>query len=310
MQSNSIRVKAPATVANLGSGFDLMGLAIAQIADEITLKRRNDSQLIIQSIEGDGGLLPTSALENTCTVAIQSLLNKLQSKAGFDVYLKKHIAFNSGLGSSASSAVAGVFAANELLGRPFTKEELILPALDGEYLASKGYHADNIAPCMLGGITYVQSIQPLNVAFLPFNPAHRIVVLYQYVTVSTAAARSILPLIYERNVLIKQSARIASLVVGLQTGDTHHLAYGLGDEIATPFRKQLIPHFDKLEQLALQHEVIGFNISGSGPSVFAWCKDEAQAKNLKRDWQHLFTQHNERCEIYLSPINANGVELF
>jgi homoserine kinase len=310
MMSESICVKAPATVANLGSGFDLMGLAIEQIADEVTVTRRNDSQLLIQSIEGDGGLLPTNALENTCTVAIQSLLDKLHCKDGFDVRLKKHIAFNSGLGSSASSAVAGVFAVNELLGKPMSREELILPALDGEYLASKGYHADNVAPCMFGGITYVQNLHPLSIVHLPFSHEHRLVVLYQYVTVSTSAARSILPLSYERSVLTKQSSRIASLMMGLVNADANYLAFGLGDEIATPFRKQLIPHFDKLEQLALQHAVIGFNISGSGPSVFAWCKDEAQAQNLKRDWQHLFTQHNERCEIYLSPINANGVELF
>jgi homoserine kinase len=117
----SITVKAPATVANLGSGFDLMGLAIHQTADEVTVTERSDNQVILQEIIGDGGLLPRETTENTCTVAIVSLLKHLDSNKGFDVILKKHIAFNSGLGSSASSAVAGVFAVNELLGKPLSK---------------------------------------------------------------------------------------------------------------------------------------------------------------------------------------------
>lgn len=157
----SITVKAPATVANLGSGFDLMGLAIHQTADEVTVTERSDNQVILQEIIGDGGMLPKQTAENTCTVAIVSLLKHLGSTKGFDVILKKHIAFNSGLGSSASSAVAGVFAVNALLGNPLSKKELIPFAVDGEYVASKGFHGDNVAPCMLGGITYIQSLNPL-----------------------------------------------------------------------------------------------------------------------------------------------------
>lgn len=308
--SESIRVKAPATVANLGSGFDLLGLAIHQIADEVLVSKRSDSKLVIKDIEGDGGLLPRNADENTCTVAIQSLLRKLNTEQGFDVEIKKHIAFNSGLGSSASSAVAGVFAVNELLGNPLTKEQLIAPALDGEYIASKGFHADNVAPCMFGGITYIRELNPLSILQMPFNTNTFLVVLYQYVTVSTAAARSILPALYERAVLTKQSSRIASLLMGLTNQNDDYLSFGLGDEIATPYRKQLIPHFDALEDLAKSNDVIGFNISGSGPSVFAWCKNETQAAAVKKDWATFFEQKKERCEIYVSSINTQGVTVF
>lgn len=308
--SDSIRVKAPATVANLGSGFDLLGLAIHQIADEVMVSIRTDSKLIIKDIEGDGGLLPRNAEENTCTVAIQSLLHKLNTDQGFEVSIKKHIAFNSGLGSSASSAVAGVFAVNELLGNPLTKEQLIAPALDGEYIASKGFHADNIAPCMLGGITYIRELNPLSILQLPFHNDTHLVVLYQYVTVSTAAARSILPAQYDRGVLIKQNARLASLLMGLTNQNDDYLSYGLGDEIATPYRKQLIPHFDELEKISKAHDVVGFNISGSGPSVFAWCKNETQAAAVKKDWAAFFEQKKERCEIYVSSINTAGVSVF
>jgi len=307
---NEIRVKAPATVANLGSGFDLLGLAIDQIADEVIVRKRHDSKLYITNIVGDGGKLPRKADENTCTVAIQSLLRKLNSSQGFDVEIKKHIAFNSGLGSSASSAVAGVFAVNELLGNPLTKAELIAPAMDGEFVASKGFHADNIAPCMLGGITFVQQINPVIYTNLPFHPDTHIVVLYQYVSVPTAEARAILPKSYSRETVIHQSSRLASLMVGLYNQDDKFLHQGLEDELATPYRSKLIPHFQALATIAKDNGCVGFNISGSGPSVFAWCKDKSQAESLKNSWKSFFQAKNEAHELYLSPINTVGVSVF
>jgi homoserine kinase len=305
----SITVKAPATVANLGSGFDLMGLAIHQTADEVTVTERSDSQVILQEIIGDGGLLPKETAENTCTVAIVSLLKHLGSTKGFDVVLKKHIAFNSGLGSSASSAVAGVFAVNELLGKPLSKTELIPFAVDGEYVASKGFHGDNVAPCMLGGITYIQSLNPLCIEQLAYPENTFIVVLYQYVKVSTAEARAILPKQYDKAVVIQQTARTAALLTGLNTKNDKLIQFGLGDEIATPYRKQLIPHFDELESEAMKNGAGGFNISGSGPSVFAWCNGEEKANQVKQAWQTFMQAKGQPFEIYCSPINNEGVSI-
>jgi homoserine kinase len=305
----SITVKAPATVANLGSGFDLMGLAIHQTADEVTVTERSDNQVILQEIIGDGGLLPRETAENTCTVAIVSLLKHLDSNKGFDVILKKHIAFNSGLGSSASSAVAGVFAVNELLGNPLSKTELIPFAVDGEYVASKGFHGDNVAPCMLGGITYIQSLNPLCIEQLAYPENTFIVVLYQYVKVSTAEARAILPKQYDKAVVIQQTARTAALLTGLNTSNDKLIQFGLGDEIATPYRKQLIPHFDALEDEAMKNGAVGFNISGSGPSVFAWCNGEEKANQVKQAWQTFMQAKAQPFEIYCSPINNEGVSI-
>lgn len=305
----SITVKAPATVANLGSGFDLMGLAIHQTADEVTVTERADNQVILQEIIGDGGLLPRETAENTCTVAILSLLKHLGSSKGFDVVLKKHIAFNSGLGSSASSAVAGVFAVNELLGKPLSKTELIPFAVDGEYVASKGFHGDNVAPCMLGGITYIQSLSPLCIEQLAYPENTFIVVLYQYVKVSTAEARSILPKQYDKAVVIQQTARTAALLTGLNTSNDKLIQFGLGDEIATPYRKQLIPNFDALEAEAMKNGVVGFNISGSGPSIFAWCNGEEIANQVKLAWQTFMQAKAQPFEIYCSPINNEGVSI-
>ena len=305
----SITVKAPATVANLGSGFDLMGLAIHQTADEVTVKERSDNQVILQEIIGDGGLLPKETAENTCTVAIVSLLRHLDSNKGFDVILKKHIAFNSGLGSSASSAVAGVFAVNALLGNPLSKKELIPFAVDGEYVASKGFHGDNVAPCMLGGITYIQSLNPLCIEQLAYPENTFIVVLYQYVKVSTAEARAILPKQYDKAVVTQQTARTAALLTGLNTSNNKLIQFGLGDEIATPYRKQLIPHFDALEDEAMKNGAVGFNISGSGPSVFAWCNGEEKANQVKQAWQTFMQAKAQPFEIYCSPINNEGVSI-
>ncbi|MFN8316681.1 MAG: homoserine kinase [Chitinophagales bacterium] len=305
----SITVKAPATVANLGSGFDLMGLAIHQTADEVTVTERTDNQVILQEIIGDGGLLPRETAENTCTVAILSLLKHLGSSKGFDVVLKKHIAFNSGLGSSASSAVAGVFAVNELLGKPLSKTELIPFAVDGEYVASKGFHGDNVAPCMLGGITYIQSLNPLCIEQLAYPENTFIVVLYQYVKVSTAEARSILPKQYDKAVVIQQTARTAALLTGLNTSNDKLIQFGLGDEIATPYRKQLIPNFDALEAEAMKNGAVGFNISGSGPSIFAWCNGEEIANQVKLAWQTFMQAKAQPFEIYCSPINNEGVSI-
>ncbi len=305
----SITVKAPATVANLGSGFDLMGLAIHQTADEVTVTERADNQVILQEIIGDGGLLPRETAENTCTVAILSLLKHLGSSKGFDVVLKKHIAFNSGLGSSASSAVAGVFAVNELLGKPLSKTELIPFAVDGEYVASKGFHGDNVAPCMLGGITYIQSLNPLCIEQLAYPENTFIVVLYQYVKVSTAEARSILPKQYDKAVVIQQTARTAALLTGLNTSNDKLIQFGLGDEIATPYRKQLIPNFDALEAEAMKNGAVGFNISGSGPSIFAWCNGEEIANQVKLAWQTFMQAKAQPFEIYCSPINNEGVSI-
>lgn len=305
----SITVKAPATVANLGSGFDLMGLAIHQTADEVTVTERSDNQVILQEIIGDGGLLPRETAENTCTVAIVSLLKHLGSTNGFDVVLKKHIAFNSGLGSSASSAVAGVFAVNELLGKPLSKTDLIPFAVDGEYVASKGFHGDNVAPCMLGGITYIQSLNPLCIEQLAYPENTFIVVLYQYVKVSTAEARAILPKQYNKAIVIQQTARTAALITGLNTSNDKLIQFGLGDEIATPYRKQLIPHFDDLEAEAMKNGAVGFNISGSGPSIFAWCNGEEKANQVKLAWQTFLQAKAQPFEIYCSPINNEGVSI-
>ncbi|MBK8845148.1 MAG: homoserine kinase [Bacteroidetes bacterium] len=276
---------APATIANLGSAFDIAGLAICTLGDFVTVTINDTQKLRITSIAGDGGKLPLEAEKNTCTVAMQSMLDALQSTQGVDVTINKKLPLGSGLGSSAASAVAGVVALNKLLGTPFSKQDLIPHALAGEFIASKAYHADNIAPCMLGGITichgHGQQVQVTKIA----PPAWFVVVLHQPIAILTSEARKLLPSIYAKEKVIEQTFNLAALLQGFHHHDANLVKKGMEDNIAVPFRKQLIPNFDELMLCANENNAIGSSISGSGPTVFALCESETTAQRVKRSME-------------------------
>ncbi|MBL0054109.1 MAG: homoserine kinase [Bacteroidetes bacterium] len=307
--AQSIKVFAPATIANLGSGFDLLGLAVYGAGDEIIVTENNLNKLFIEKITGDENKLPLETIENTCTVAMQAMLDELKIKTGFNVAINKQMPLGSGMGSSAASAVGGVFALNELLNKPFTKTELIQFALEGEYIASRGYHADNIAPCMLGGITFISSTQPLKMHALPCPDNFYITLLHQPVQILTAEARKILPPHYTRDIVIKQNAAIASFVNGLHQNDFESISFGLQDFIAEPYRKNLIPHYSELKNIAMQTGAVGYNISGSGPAVFAVSSEKETAEKIAHVWKNYFIEINSPCLCITSPINKEGVKI-
>jgi homoserine kinase len=304
--SKSIRVFAPATIANFGSGFDLLGLAIYGPGDEIEIVPNNENKLIVKSITGDEGRLPHDETKNTCTVAMHSFLNAHHSKQGFDVYIHKKMPFGSGLGSSAASAAAGVFALNEYFDSPFSRIELIKFALDGEFIASKGYHADNIAPCLLGGITFINdgvdnSIQSINYP----NDMH-IIVAYQDIEILTAQAREILPQTYSRATIIAQQAAFGSLITGLTNSNYDLIAKGLTDQLAVPFRKSLIENYDELESIAFENNAVGFSISGSGPTVFCVCNNVDIANKIETVWQTFLSTKRRKYLCFTTKVNNEG----
>ena len=188
-----ITVFAPATVANIGCGFDSMGLAIDLPGDELMLELNNEKKIRIRKITGDGKKLSYDPKKNTSGVAIQALLDALEIKQGMDVYLHKKMPLGSGLGSSAASSVAGAFAANELLGRPFRREELVSFAMAGEKVASGVAHGDNAAPSLLGGIVLIRSYKPLEVISLPVPEKLMVIVVHPDVELLTKKSRSVLP---------------------------------------------------------------------------------------------------------------------
>lgn len=306
---NSIHVFAPATVANLGCGFDVMGCAIDQPGDELILSFNKEKKLVIKKITGDGGKLSYDANKNTSTVAIQAMLNQLKSKQGFDVVLKKKMPLGSGLGSSAASSVAGVFAANILLRKPFTKNELVPFAMQGEKVASGAAHADNVAPCMLGGIILIRSYHPLDIIQLPVPKNLFLVVVHPHVEVLTKVARAVLKKNIPMKVAIQQWGNTAALTAGLYSNDLKLIGRAVEDYVAEPYRATLIPHFEKVKQTALENGAIACSISGSGPSIFAMCDGKSKTKKVAEAMMKIFSQNKIKSESYISTVNNQGARI-
>ena len=306
MKNQSIKVFAPATVANVVCGFDILGFAVNEPGDELIMEITDKPGLNIISIEGDEGKLPLNPNKNTVSASVISLLKKLERHdVGFNIRLKKKMPMGSGLGSSAASAVAGLFAANELLGRPFTKEQLLPFAMEGEALACGHGHADNVAPALFGGFTLIKSYESLEVIALPV-PDLYCALLYPHVDVPTRDARQII----RSKVLLKnavtQWGNIAGLISSLYTQDYDLLGRCMKDVIVEPIRSMLIPEFDQMKETAMNNGALGFGISGSGPTVFSLYKSKGDAEKVLQTLKKMLLFKGIESNIYLSKINKNG----
>jgi len=241
---DKIKIVAPATMANLSCGFDAIGLAVDYLSDEVVAERTIALGARIKSVEG--AALPIGAEENVMTVAANSLLNKINADFGIDFHVKKLIRPGSGLGSSAASAVIGAFAANYFSGESLPLKYLIPFAMEGEFLASGSYHADNIAPAMLGGITLISGYSPLVVTTVPSPKELYMIGVFQHVTVKTSEARAAVPHEMSTRAAVKQAAAFATFISGLYTNNYDLIARSQEDKIAEPYRKDLIPNFEEL----------------------------------------------------------------
>lgn len=305
---NTIKIFAPASVANVSCGYDVFGFALNDIGDEISLTKRADSQLVIQEVEGAD--LPTEPEKNVATVAIASLLKHIGSDQGFDISIKKMIPPASGLGSSASSASGAVFAASELLQTGLSKHELLPFAMDGEYIASKSYHADNIAPAMLGGFTVVRSVDPsVDVFNIDYPEDLHVLVVFPQVEVKTSEAKELLGDTIDLKKARVQWGNVAGLVAGMMTKDWDLIERSMVDVVAEPLRKKLIPHYDEVKSLAIEQGAAAFNISGSGPSMFAFFKSEGAANRAIPAIQKIYHQQSIDCLFYTSKINDQGSKI-
>jgi homoserine kinase len=306
---NRISVFAPATVANIGCGFDAMGLAIDEPGDVIEVERNKEKKLVIRKITGDRKKLSTDPLRNTATVAIQALLEATGIDEGFDIILHKHMPLGSGLGSSAASAVAGVFAVNELLGRPFKKDQLVKYAMEGERFASGDAHADNAGPSMLGGIVLIRSYDPFEVIQLPVPAKLNVIVIHPNVEVLTKEARGILPAVYPLKTSVAQWSNTASLVAGLYENDYELIGRSVVDHIAEPYRRSLIPAFADVKDAAYRNGALACSISGSGPSVFALVEGKTHVKKIAEAMKREFMKANIKSTTYLSSVNRKGAKV-
>lgn len=302
-----LKVFAPATVANLSCGFDVLGCCLDSVGDEMIIRKNAQKEVRITKISGQD--LPLEADSNVAGVAVKALLEKLQSDEGFDIEIYKKIKPGSGIGSSAASSAGAVFAVNKLLGEPFNTKELVHFAMQGELLASGNAHADNVAPALLGGFSLVRSYCPLEVLALPVPPELRIVVLHPLIEIKTKDSRSII----KQNVSLKQAinqwGNLGAFISGLYTQDYDLLGRSLQDEIVEPIRSILIPYFNELDQLSAENGALGFGISGSGPSVFALCKGDENAQKVRAAFSNFYDKKGIEFDLYLSEINQQGVKI-
>lgn len=302
-----IRIFSPATVANLSCGFDVLGCCLENVGDEMLVRENDLQQIRITKIIGED--LPRDPVKNVAGVAAQSLLNHLQSEQGFDIEITKNIKVGSGIGSSAASAAGAVFAVNHLLGSPCTPVELVPFAMEGEALASGNAHADNVAPALLGGFSLVRSYNPLEVLSLPTPPKLRVVVLHPLIEIKTKDSRSILRQNVSLQKAIEQWGNLGAFVSALHTEDYDLLGRSLKDGIIEPTRSILIPHFEDLKKVAMENGALGFGISGSGPSVFALCKGDEKAQQVKEAIQEFYEQQGIEFDLHLSAINSEGIRI-
>ncbi|MBL7926751.1 MAG: homoserine kinase [Bacteroidia bacterium] len=303
---SEITVAAPATIANLVCGFDVMGLAINEPCDTFTVKLSNAKGISLKHT--DGFNLPTDNAKNISAVALQALLDACPDVNGFEVVCHKVIKPGSGIGSSASSAAGVVVAANYLLNQRFDKKALVDFALAGEYIASGARHADNIAPCIYGGITLIRSHKPLDIIALT-PPPLAVTVLHPQIEVRTADARKILKPHVSMQQAITQWANVGALVAGILQSNYELMGRALQDVIVEPMRKILIPQFDTVKDACMQAGAIGGGISGAGPAMFMLSKTEKEAKQIELAMQHVYNKTDIAYRTHVTSINMNGVRV-
>ena len=301
---NEIKIFCPATIANLNCGFDVMGLCLDGIGDEMIV--RKVPQLGVKITKISGANLPLETEKNVAGVAALALLKDLEIDFGFEIEIHKKIKAGSGIGSSSASAAGAVFGINELLGNPFTKNQLVDFAAQGEVVASGSAHADNVAPCILGGFTLVRGSNPFDVIRIESPSELVAVVLHPHIEVKTADARAVLqPMISLKNAII-QTGNIAGLVAGLYTNDYDLIGRSLTDVIIEPMRQHLIPNFVKTKQVALQNGALGAGISGAGPSIFALCKGVVTANKVAEALRKEYKSTGIEFDLHVSRVNDKG----
>lgn len=302
-----IKLFAPATIANVSCGFDILGLCLDSVGDEMVIRKVSEKGIKITKIVGQD--LPLETENNVAGVAGLSLLENIDIDFGFEIEIYKNIKPGSGIGSSAASSAGAVFGINVLLGNSFSSKELVEFAMQGEKLASGTAHADNVAPALLGGFTLVRSYDPFEVVKIHSPKELYAAVIHPQIEVKTADSRSVLKQQIPLKTVVKQMGNLAGLISGLYTEDYQLISNSLHDEIIEPNRSILIPEFDKTKATAIEHGALGAGISGSGPSIFALCKGEASAKKVAEAMSLVYKNVGIDYDVHVSKINQEGMKI-
>jgi len=306
-----IRVFAPATVANLGPGFDVLGLALSHPGDELEAELSDSPGVEIVDVTGDGGVLSRDAGQNVVGRAAADVLRRAGTRSGVRLWLHKQMPLASGLGSSGASSAAGAVAVNELLGRPLSEHDVVLSAMEGERAASGTPHADNVAPSVMGGIVLVRSYQPFEVIGLPLPENLHISVVHPHCEVSTAEARRLVKgRTYALDEIVTNLGNVASLVAALGRGDLELLGRSIEDRLVEPLRARLIPGFDAVKKAALDAGGLGCSIAGSGPSVFAFADSVSAATKVGDAMQAAFRSAARLdSDLFAGKVSSSGARV-
>jgi homoserine kinase len=303
----SITAFAPATCANIAVGYDILGLAVLGVGDEVTLELRKDKRVVIESIEGCDSLSKETS-KNVVGVVLENLMDQYKLPQGFSVTLKKGIPLSSGMGGSAASSVAALVAANGFLEAPLNQRDLATLALTGEALATGEPHADNVSPCVFGGITLTYSSDPLQVIQLPV-PNIFCVLVMPALQVDTRQARAVLPKDYPLADVVRQSSKLAGFIVSLYKNDLSLMQQSLEDILIEPHRAGLVKGFQSVKKAAIDASAIGAGLSGSGPCVFALGKTNAIAQNIAEKMQAAFLKEKLPSKVFVSPVSGRGARV-
>ena len=305
---NKVKAFAPATVANMGCGFDIMGMALNGVGDIISVEVSEGNSL---SISNQSNVeLPEDIEKNVITPAVRAMMAEFGKPRTLHFTIEKKILPGSGIGSSAASSAAAVYALNHALGSPFNNKELVKFAMEGEKLISKGVpHADNVAPAILGGVVLLRSYTPLDIVQLPVPEEFCCAVAHPEIMVSTTMAREVLPQKIDMHTAVTQWGNVAGLVAGLTMGDIELVGRSMMDVVAEPHRKQFIPGFDDLKSKAIEMGALALNISGAGPSVFALCKDMDTAKSIGAMMEKHFNSLGHNADIHVTKVSNIGARI-
>jgi homoserine kinase len=309
-KKNYIKIFSPATIANFTCGFDIFGVALENPGDVVEIEINNNSNEIkILEITGDNGLLPYEIEKNTVTISLLKFLNDFDLKVGLNIKIHKKMPFGSGLGSSAASSVAGVYALNQMLENPLPKDKLLEYVLEGEKKVSGSIHADNVAACLYGGFIIVKQYPKLEIIKLNVKKNYYFSIIHPHIEVKTEDARKILRKDIKLELVTKQWGNIATTVIALQNGDDELLKNSLIDIIIEPVRSIFIPEFTTIKNIAYENGALAASISGSGPSVFSVFNDKSLAEITLNLQAEALKKIGISSDLYISQMNFEGVKV-
>ncbi len=305
--NSGVKVFAPATVANVGVGYDILGFALEKPGDEIIVRPGNKKGLHITKITGAKKRLPLDVNKNTAGYGAARLLESLGLKEEpIEMEVHKKMAFGTGLGSSAASAAAGVFAVNEYLKRPLHIRELAKFAVLGESVADGAIHGDNAIPSLLGGIVLIRDNDAFDFLSVPVPKGLYAFVIYPHIEIMTKKARAVLSRDVSLVNHIRQNGNLGGLISGFYTSNFELIGRSLQDHIIERQRASLIPHFYNLQKVALKTGAMNYTISGAGPSMFGFCMNSLHGEEILEKLKAILSDNGINSDVYLSTINKTG----